>query len=93
MIPDRLTSRTQNWDLINGSRFVKTGAQLNWPSEEALQELEEIQTYREFNGSTAQIQEYHKQLEKEIQDGRVIQTQNVKIYNPTFLVPKSNGKK
>ncbi|KAA6388944.1 MAG: hypothetical protein EZS28_015529 [Streblomastix strix] len=68
------------------------GAQPNWLSVEALQELEAIQTYREFHGSTTQIQEYQKQLEKEIQDGVVIQTQNVKVFNPTFLVPKSNGK-
>jgi hypothetical protein len=36
--------------------------------------------------------EYAKQLEKEIKEGIVIETNKIKIFNPTFLVPKSDNK-
>ncbi|KAA6369311.1 MAG: hypothetical protein EZS28_035162 [Streblomastix strix] len=83
-VPDRLTSKIDNWERINGSSFIKMGATPNWLSIEALQELEQIQTYKEFHGTTVQMLEYQKQLEKEIKDGVVIRTDNVRVFNPTL---------
>ncbi|KAA6389423.1 MAG: hypothetical protein EZS28_015052 [Streblomastix strix] len=91
-LPDRLTTQIHKWDLINGRSYVWMGATPNWTLIEALQQLEAIQHYNEYHGSKKQMLEYHNQLMKEIQDGIMIETDNIQIFNPTFLVPKPGGK-
>jgi hypothetical protein len=41
-VPNRLTYRIEEWNKINGGMDINMGAQPNWVSLEALQELEII---------------------------------------------------
>ncbi|KAA6367930.1 MAG: hypothetical protein EZS28_036544, partial [Streblomastix strix] len=38
------------------------------------------------------MQEFNKQLQEEIRSGIVIETDDVKVYNPTFLVKRADGR-
>ncbi|KAA6377263.1 MAG: hypothetical protein EZS28_027211 [Streblomastix strix] len=91
-VPDRLTTQIHEWDLINGGSYVRMGETPNWTSIEALQQLEAMQHYNEYHSSKKRMLEYQNQLIKEIQAGIVIETDNIRIFNPTFLVPKPGGK-
>ncbi|KAA6392173.1 MAG: hypothetical protein EZS28_012301, partial [Streblomastix strix] len=91
-IPERLTYRIQEWNKINAGIDIQTGALPNWTSVEALQQLEEIQKYRECHAPLPQMVEYARYLEKEIKEGIVLQTDQIKVINPTFLVQKPSNK-
>ncbi|KAA6378413.1 MAG: hypothetical protein EZS28_026056, partial [Streblomastix strix] len=91
-VPYRLTTQIHEWDLINGGSYVRMGATPNWTSVEALQQLEAMQNYNDYHGFKKQKLEYLNQLIKEIQAGIVIETDNIRIFNPTFLIPKPGGK-
>ncbi|KAA6351808.1 MAG: putative reverse transcriptase, partial [Streblomastix strix] len=91
-VPDRLTYRIQEWNKLNAGIDIQTGATPNWTSIEALHQLEAIQKYKEYHAPLPQMLEYARQLEKEIKEGIVIQTDQIRIINPTFLVPKPSNK-
>ncbi|KAA6399380.1 MAG: hypothetical protein EZS28_005100 [Streblomastix strix] len=91
-VPDILTTQIHEWDLINGGSQVRMGATPNWTFIEALQQLEAVQLYNEYQSSKKQMLEYRNQLMKQIQDGIVIETDNIRIFNPTSLVPTPGGK-
>ncbi|KAA6396863.1 MAG: hypothetical protein EZS28_007610 [Streblomastix strix] len=59
---------------------------------EALQQLEVIQKYKEYYASLPQMMEYARQLEKQIKEGIVLQTDQIKVINPIFLVHKPGNK-
>ncbi|KAA6369277.1 MAG: hypothetical protein EZS28_035195, partial [Streblomastix strix] len=88
-VPDRLTIQIHEWDFINGGYYVRMGATPNWTSIEALQQLEAMQHYDEYHGPKRQMLEYQNPLIKEILVGIAIETDNIRIINPTFLDPKT----
>ncbi|KAA6383717.1 MAG: hypothetical protein EZS28_020758 [Streblomastix strix] len=91
-VPERLTYRIQEWNKINAGIDIQTGALPNLTSIEAQQQLETIQKYKEYYASLPQMMEYGRQLEKEIKQGVVLQTDQIKVINSTFLVPKPGNK-
>ncbi|KAA6401492.1 MAG: hypothetical protein EZS28_002975 [Streblomastix strix] len=68
------------------------GATPNWTYIEALKQLEAMQHYNEYHGSKKQMLEYQNQLIKEIQAGNEIETDNIRIFNSSLLVPKPDEK-
>ncbi|KAA6378820.1 MAG: hypothetical protein EZS28_025651 [Streblomastix strix] len=91
-VPERLTYRIQEWNKINAGIDIQTGASPNWTSIEGLHQLEAIQKYKEYHATLPQMLEYARQLKKEIKERIVIQTDQIKVINPPFLVPKPGNK-
>ncbi|KAA6395468.1 MAG: hypothetical protein EZS28_009007 [Streblomastix strix] len=92
LVPERLTSKINNWERINGCSFIKIRATPNWLSIEALRKLKQIQTYKKFHGTTIQKLEYQKQLEKKIKKRSNDQNGQGERMRSNILVPKPNGK-
>ncbi|KAA6353862.1 MAG: hypothetical protein EZS28_050611, partial [Streblomastix strix] len=91
-VPERLTYRIQEWNKINAGIDIQTGALPKWTSVEAFQQLEAIQKYNENHAPLPQILEYARQLEKKIKERIVLETDQIKVINPTFLVPIPGNK-
>jgi hypothetical protein len=91
-VPDRLTAKADQWNKIGSTAEIIDGARPNWVSLEALHQLESIQLCRSYHGTPLQMMEYQKQLEKEIASGVVVETNNIRILNPTFIVSRPDGK-
>ncbi|KAA6388344.1 MAG: hypothetical protein EZS28_016130 [Streblomastix strix] len=91
-VPERHTYRIQEWNKINDGIDIQTGALPKLTSVEALQQLETIQKYKDYHAPLLQLMEYARQLEKEIKEGIVLQTDQIKLIYPTFLVPKPGNK-
>ncbi|KAA6359677.1 MAG: hypothetical protein EZS28_044795 [Streblomastix strix] len=91
-VPDRLTAKADQWNKNGSTAEIIDGARPNWVSLEALHQLESIQLCRSYHGTPLQMMEYQKQLEKEIASGVVVETNNIIILNPTFIVSRSDGK-
>ncbi|KAA6358111.1 MAG: hypothetical protein EZS28_046362, partial [Streblomastix strix] len=91
-VPDRLMARLDQWDKIGGTQTIIRGAQPEWISQAAPFFLQLQQQPRQFRGTLEQEKEYMNQLEKELSSGVVKEMDNVQIFNPTFLVPRQDGR-
>ncbi|KAA6380573.1 MAG: hypothetical protein EZS28_023899, partial [Streblomastix strix] len=91
-VPDRLTAKADQWNKIESTAEIIDGAHPNWVSLEALHQLESIQLCGSYHETPIQMMEYQNQLKKEIASGVVVETNNIRIPNPTFIVSRPDGK-
>ncbi|KAA6389985.1 MAG: hypothetical protein EZS28_014492 [Streblomastix strix] len=91
-VPDRLLARNQFWQKINGDYMIQKGATESWTSPQDVCFLTSTSNYREYQSSQSAMQEFNKQLQEETRSGIVIETDDVKVDNPTFLVKRADGR-
>ncbi|KAA6363186.1 MAG: hypothetical protein EZS28_041288 [Streblomastix strix] len=64
------------------------GAQPSWISKTLLEEFEARNFHPKFRGSTQQHLEYANLLQQELNQGIIIETDKIMIYNPSFLAKR-----
>ncbi|KAA6397130.1 MAG: hypothetical protein EZS28_007340 [Streblomastix strix] len=92
LVPNRLINRIGKWEEIGGAYRVLKGAQPNWISNHQIQQLNNSNNPPIFKSTPYQEQEYNNQLIQELNQGVVIETNQIKIYNPSFLTKRADGR-
>ncbi|KAA6357215.1 MAG: hypothetical protein EZS28_047257, partial [Streblomastix strix] len=92
LAPNRLINRIGKLEEIGGAYRVLNGAQPNWISNHLIKQLSNSNNPPMFKGSIYQEQEYNNQLTQELNQGIVIESNQIKIYNPSFLTKRADGR-
>ncbi|KAA6402226.1 MAG: hypothetical protein EZS28_002241 [Streblomastix strix] len=92
LVPDRLTTKADQWSNIGSTAEIIDGIRLNGVSQKAFHQLESIRLCRSYHGTSLQMMEYQKKLEMEITSEVVVEISNIRILNPTFTVSRTDGK-
>ncbi|KAA6386608.1 MAG: hypothetical protein EZS28_017864 [Streblomastix strix] len=92
LVPNRLINRIGKWEEIGGAHRVLKGAQPNWISNHLIKQLYNTNKSPIFRSTPYQEQEYNNQLFQELHQGVVIETNQIKIYNPSFIVMRPDGR-
>ncbi|KAA6380789.1 MAG: putative Transposon Tf2-6 polyprotein [Streblomastix strix] len=91
-VPNRLMTRLTEWNKIGGQQMIINGAQPEWTSPIAPLLLQQMKQPRQFKGNQIQEQEYQNQLNEELKNGIIKETNSIQVYNPTFIVPRKDGR-
>ncbi|KAA6380259.1 MAG: putative reverse transcriptase [Streblomastix strix] len=91
-VPNRLMTRLTEWNKIGGKQMIINGAQPEWKSPIAPLLLQQMREPRQFKGNLIQEQEYQNQLNEELKNGIIKETNSIQVYNPTFIVPWKDGR-
>ncbi|KAA6367958.1 MAG: hypothetical protein EZS28_036515, partial [Streblomastix strix] len=91
-VPNRLMTRLTERNKIGGKQMITNGAQPEWTSPIAPLLLQQIKQPRQFKGNPIQEQGYQNQLNEELKNGIIKETNSIQVYNPTFIVPRKDGR-
>ncbi|KAA6390571.1 MAG: hypothetical protein EZS28_013903 [Streblomastix strix] len=82
----------QIWEQIGKEEFINTGFYLRFKDYNSQQRLEENRMIISFKGTYEEKKAYQEMLREELEEGIVepIQQDQVKWWNPTFLIKKPN---
>ncbi|KAA6379023.1 MAG: hypothetical protein EZS28_025452, partial [Streblomastix strix] len=83
----------QSWKQTGKEDFINTGFYLRFKVQESQQKLEENKMIIPFRGTQKEKKAYQEMLKEELEEGIVIpiQQDQVKWWNHTFFIKKSNG--
>ncbi|KAA6369117.1 MAG: putative Transposon Ty3-G Gag-Pol polyprotein, partial [Streblomastix strix] len=81
------------WETINCKDFIQKGFYLIFKDSNSQEELQQTIAQCPFQGNQTEMQAYKAMLQEELQEGIIeeIPKEQVKWWNPTFLVPKPSG--
>ncbi|KAA6373400.1 MAG: hypothetical protein EZS28_031074 [Streblomastix strix] len=91
-VPDKLIARTQQWEKIGGAKNILIGVQPSWTTPQAPLLLQCLKQPRQFKATQEQKIEYQNQLTEELTQVIVKESMKTKVYYPTFLVSRSDGR-
>ncbi|KAA6404258.1 MAG: hypothetical protein EZS28_000216 [Streblomastix strix] len=91
-VPNRLMTRLTEWNKIGGKQMIKNGAQPEWISPITSLLLQQMKQPLKIKGNPIQEQEYQNQLNEELKNGIIKETNSMQVYNPTFIVPRKDGR-
>ncbi|KAA6404118.1 MAG: hypothetical protein EZS28_000346 [Streblomastix strix] len=91
-VSDILMMRLTEWNKIGGKQMIINGAQPEWTSPIAPLLLQQMKQPRQFKGNLIKEQEYQSQLNEELKNGIIKETNSIQVYNPTFIVPRKDGR-
>ncbi|KAA6365961.1 MAG: hypothetical protein EZS28_038511, partial [Streblomastix strix] len=91
-VPNRLMMRLTQWNKIGDKQMIINGAQPEWTSPIANFLLQQMKQPHQFEGNLIYEQEYHSQLNEELKNGIIKETNSIQVYNPTFIVPRKDGR-
>ncbi|KAA6366751.1 MAG: hypothetical protein EZS28_037722 [Streblomastix strix] len=84
----------EQWETINMKDFIQLGFTLQWKDNQSINKLQRQLKIMIFRGTEEEAREYKIMLEEELKENIVIpiKKQQIKWYNPTFMIKKANGK-
>ncbi|KAA6393312.1 MAG: hypothetical protein EZS28_011165 [Streblomastix strix] len=93
MIEARFLLYTKAYEKINMDKTIKIGWYARWKSEESTMILTWQRKVIKFNGNEEQAQQLDQLIKEELEQGiiRVINQQEVLLWNRTFAIKKSGG--
>ncbi|KAA6364048.1 MAG: putative reverse transcriptase, partial [Streblomastix strix] len=88
------TRYLDQWETINMKDFIQQGFTLQWKDNQSVNNLERQLKIMKFRGTEEEAKEYKIMLEEELKENIVIpiKKEQIKWYNPTFMIKKANGK-
>ncbi|KAA6353780.1 MAG: hypothetical protein EZS28_050692, partial [Streblomastix strix] len=88
------TSYLDQWETINMKDFIQQGFTLQWEDNQSINNLQRQLKIMKFRGTEEEAKEYKTMLEEELKESIVIsiKKEQIKWYNPTFMIKKANGK-
>ncbi|KAA6394319.1 MAG: hypothetical protein EZS28_010155 [Streblomastix strix] len=92
LVPNRLINRIGKWEEIGSAYSVLKGAQPNWISIHQIQKLNNSNNPPIFKSTKYQEQEYNTQLTQELNQGVVVETDQILIQNLSFLTKRADGR-
>ncbi|KAA6360769.1 MAG: hypothetical protein EZS28_043705, partial [Streblomastix strix] len=84
----------EQWETINMKDFIKQGFTLQWKDDLSINNRQRQLKIKKFRGTEEAAREYKVMLEEELKENIVIPIgkEQIKWYNPTFMIKKANGK-
>ncbi|KAA6368720.1 MAG: putative reverse transcriptase, partial [Streblomastix strix] len=84
----------EQWETINMKDFIQQGFTLQWKDNLSINNLQRQLKIMKFRGTEEEAKEYKIMLEEELKENIVIpiRKEQIKWYNPTFMIKKANGK-
>ncbi|KAA6340363.1 MAG: hypothetical protein EZS28_052538, partial [Streblomastix strix] len=82
------------WETINMKDFIQQGFTLQWKDNQSINNLQRQLKTIKFRGTEEEAKEYKTILEEELKENIAIpiKKEQIKWYNPTFMIKIANGK-
>ncbi|KAA6311465.1 MAG: hypothetical protein EZS28_056122, partial [Streblomastix strix] len=82
------------WETINMKDFIQQGFTLQWKDNQSVNNLQRQLKTTKYRGTQEEAKEQKIMQEEELKENIVIpiKKEQIKWYNPTFMIKKANGK-